>query len=153
MVDIAAGLSYAFERGICHRDLKMSNVLVSSVGQAMLLDFGLAAAENDDAANSPNPRTIDYAGLERATGVRKDDQRSDIYFLGCIFYHMLTGKPPIVETARPHTAIEQEPLRRRRRHSGSRPGNSPADRHRGQPCHGAQPFRCATSRRVKCSPT
>ncbi len=102
MADVAAGLNYAFQRGICHRDLKMSNVLVSSRGQAMLLDFGLAAADkqlSDDAvANSPNPRTIDYAGLERATGVRKDDQRSDIYFLGCIYYHMLTGNPPIYET-------------------------------------------------------
>lgn len=102
MADVAAGLSYAFERGICHRDLKMSNVLVSSMGQAMLVDFGLAAADknlSDDAvANSPNPRTIDYAGLERATGVRKDDPRSDIYFLGCILYHILTGKPPIYET-------------------------------------------------------
>lgn len=100
--DIAAGLAYAFDKGICHRDLKMSNVLVSSRGQATLVDFGLAAADgdkSDDAlANNPNPRTIDYAGLERATGVRKDDQRSDIYFLGCIFYHMLTGKPPIYET-------------------------------------------------------
>ena len=102
MADVAAGLQYAFQRGICHRDLKMSNVLVSSKGQAMLLDFGLAAADksmSDDAlANSPNPRTIDYAGLERATGVRKDDNRSDIYFLGCIYYHMLTGHPPITET-------------------------------------------------------
>lgn len=101
MADVANGLSYAFQRGICHRDLKMSNVLVSSMGQAMLLDFGLAAADRggmSDDTESANPRTIDYAGLERATGVRKDDQRSDIYFLGCIFYHMLTGKPPIVET-------------------------------------------------------
>ncbi len=102
VADVAAGLVYAFARGICHRDLKMSNVLVSSRGRAMLVDFGLAAADknlSDDAiANSPNPRTIDYAGLERATGVRKDDPRSDIYFLGCIFYHMLTGKPPIYET-------------------------------------------------------
>ncbi|MEX0978834.1 MAG: protein kinase [Pirellulales bacterium] len=102
VADVAAGLNYAFQRGICHRDLKMSNVLVSSKGQAMLVDFGLAAADknlSDDAiANSPNPRTIDYAGLERATGVRKDDPRSDIYFLGCIYYHMLTGVPPIYET-------------------------------------------------------
>ena len=45
VADVAAGLSYAFERGICHRDLKMSNVLVSSRGQAMLVDFGLAAAD------------------------------------------------------------------------------------------------------------
>ena len=46
----------------------------------------------------PNARTIDYAALERATGVRKDDTRSDIYFMGCIFYHMLTGQPPLMET-------------------------------------------------------
>jgi serine/threonine-protein kinase len=102
VTDVAAGLNYAFLRGICHRDLKMSNVLVSSKGQAMLVDFGLAAADknlSDEAiADSPNPRTIDYAGLERATGVRKDDPRSDIYFLGCIYYHILTGKPPIYET-------------------------------------------------------
>jgi serine/threonine-protein kinase len=102
VTDVAAGLNYAFLKGICHRDLKMSNVLVSSKGQAMLVDFGLAAADknlSDDAiANSPNPRTIDYAGLERATGVRKDDPRSDIYFLGCIYYHILTGVPPIYET-------------------------------------------------------
>ncbi len=102
VIDICAGLNYAAARGICHRDLKMSNVIVSSTGTAMLLDFGLAGGDknlSDDAiAKMQNPRTIDYAGLERATGVRKDDPRSDIYFLGCIFYHMLTGQPPLVET-------------------------------------------------------
>jgi len=102
VIDVASGLDYAFQRGICHRDLKMSNVLVSSRGQAKLVDFGLAAADknlSDDAiADCPNPRTIDYAGLERATGVRKDDQRSDLYFLGCIYYHLLTGQAPIYET-------------------------------------------------------
>jgi serine/threonine-protein kinase len=36
--------------------------------------------------------------LERVTGVRKDDTRSDIYFLGCIYYHMLTGQPPLKRT-------------------------------------------------------
>ena len=98
VADVAAGLAYAFERGICHRDLKMSNILISSRGQAKLVDFGLAAAEGQEDDETANPRTIDYAGLERATGVRKDDNRSDIYFLGAIYYHLLTGVPPIVET-------------------------------------------------------
>src|SRR5690606_29020536 len=49
-------------------------------------------------ADEANPRTIDYAGLERATNVRKDDTRSDIFFAGCIYYQMLSGKPALAET-------------------------------------------------------
>ncbi|MCA9241368.1 MAG: serine/threonine protein kinase [Planctomycetales bacterium] len=97
--DIVAGLSYAFQKGLTHRDLKMSNVLISSSGAAMLVDFGLAALEEEVAeGEAQNARAIDYAGLERATGVRKDDTRSDIFFAGCIFYQMLTGHPPMPET-------------------------------------------------------
>lgn len=103
MCDICSGLAYAFDHGVTHRDLKMSNVLVSSRGQARLVDFGLAAIGagklSDEAITQlPNPRTIDYAALERATGVRKDDKRSDIYFAGSILYNMLTGQAPLRET-------------------------------------------------------
>jgi serine/threonine-protein kinase len=103
MIGITDGLRYAFETArLIHRDLKMSNVLVSSRGEAKLVDFGLASMDEtltDDAlADLPNTRTIDYAALERATGVRRDDVRSDIYFLGCIYYNMLTGRPPLIET-------------------------------------------------------
>jgi serine/threonine-protein kinase len=102
MIDISEGLRCAFEHGLTHRDLKLNNVLVSSDGQAKVVDFGLAAlddAATDDVLDDlPNTRTIDYAALERATGVRKDDTRSDIYFLGCIFYNMLTGQAPLSDT-------------------------------------------------------
>lgn len=96
---MVAGLSYAFQQGITHRDLKMSNVILSSDGEAKLVDFGLAGLGGADAeGDGANPRAIDYAGLERATNVRKDDTRSDIFFAGCIYYQLLCGKPAIAET-------------------------------------------------------
>ncbi len=101
MIDITSGLAYAAGMGVYHRDLKLSNVLMSSTGRAQLVDFGLAAVTSGaegDVGEMVNPRTIDYAGLERATGVRKDDPRSDIYFAGCIFYHLLSGHAPLPET-------------------------------------------------------
>jgi serine/threonine-protein kinase len=100
--DVLSGLNYAIGKGVTHRDMKLSNVLISSHGRAKLVDFGLAAISADMSeeaiAAAPNPRSIDYAGLERVTGVKKNDPRSDIYFTGCMLYHMLAGKPPLYET-------------------------------------------------------
>ena len=102
IADALAGLDYALSKGVTHRDMKLSNLLISSHGRAKLVDFGLAAISADMSeeavAAAPNPRSIDYAGLERATGVRKNDRRSDIYFAGCMLYQMLSGRPPLYET-------------------------------------------------------
>lgn len=102
MYEVSAGLAYAASLGIAHRDLKLSNVLVSADGKAKLVDFGLAALSDrnnpEKMADCPNARAIDYAALERGTGVRKDDPRSDVYFAGNMLYHMLAGTPALTET-------------------------------------------------------
>ncbi len=102
MYEISSGLAHAASLGIAHRDLKLSNVLISSEGKAKLVDFGLAALSDrnnpEKMADCPNARAIDYAALERGTGVRKDDPRSDVYFAGNMLYHMLAGTPALTET-------------------------------------------------------
>ncbi len=96
MVDVTNAIRYAHQKGIMHRDLKPSNVLVSSRGVAKVVDFGLASELDQE--EGKNLRTVDYAGLEKASGAKRNDPRSDIYFLGTIYYYMLCGKHALKET-------------------------------------------------------
>lgn len=94
--DCAQGLAHAYSKNLTHRDIKLTNILISSMKEAKLVDFGLAQmfaaiGREEDQVD----RTVDYAGLERATGVKYGDVRSDIFFLGCVFFEMLTGRPPL----------------------------------------------------------
>lgn len=92
MLGLAEGMTYSHNQGVTHRDIKATNILISNSGAAKLVDFGLAAI--DDAGGKggmQSQRTVDYSALERTCGSAKGDPRSDIFFLGCVFYHMLTG--------------------------------------------------------------
>jgi eukaryotic-like serine/threonine-protein kinase len=96
--EAAAGLAYAYTRGLTHRDMKASNILLAATGTAKLVDFGLAELTGPSDSDTAQERTIDYAGLEKATGAKHGDTRSDIFFLGCVLFEMLCGRPPMTMT-------------------------------------------------------
>ena len=101
-VDVCSGLEYAMRKNVPHRDLKLSNILLSSTGEAKIVDFGLASIiQSGVGADIPflkNQQSIDYIALEKAAGTKRMDDRSDLYFLGCVIYQLLSGESPFPET-------------------------------------------------------
>ncbi len=119
MIQIAAGLNHAAERGVVHRDIKPSNIVITPDGRAKIVDMGLArqlegGSVNGDLTHSGvTLGTFDYISPEQALDPRRADVRSDIYSLGCAFYHALTGRPPVPEgnaTKKLHAHQNIEPL-------------------------------------------
>lgn len=98
--DICSGLSYANSLDTTHRDLKLTNVLMSSDGNAKLVDFGLAGAElpTKSFISDGVRRALEYATLEKGTNAPKNDPRSDIFFAGAILYELLSGESPWART-------------------------------------------------------
>jgi CheY-like chemotaxis protein len=95
--------------------MKLTNVLIDTAKQvAKLVDFGLAEITNmfkgqwDVAGEVQIDRTVDYAGLEKVTAVPHGDTRSDIFFLGCVAYEMLTGRSPMEMTKDKHARMQRE---------------------------------------------
>ena len=94
---ILQALNFSHRKGIIHRDIKPGNIMITDQGQVKVMDFGIARAISDIQATLTNTwnivGTAQYLSPEQATG-EASDARSDIYSVGCVFYEVLTGRPP-----------------------------------------------------------
>jgi serine/threonine-protein kinase len=93
---IAAALQVAHEKELVHRDVKPSNVILTSEDHVYLTDFGLAKRAGTAAGLTGVDQmlgTVDYVAPEQIEG-SEPDARGDVYSLGCVLFEMLAGEPP-----------------------------------------------------------
>jgi serine/threonine-protein kinase len=123
------GLQYAHEHGVVHRDVKPENLLLTTDGNTLVADFGIARALQPDAGDARLTETgmavgtPAYMSPEQASGDKSIDARTDVYSLAAVLYEMLAGEPPFAGSRSPRRACGVCGRRRRRqwtRRSGTR---------------------------------
>jgi TolB-like protein/Tfp pilus assembly protein PilF len=117
---LARTVHYAHERGILHRDIKPGNILVDAKGEPHLTDFGLARLAETESTVTRTTEVLgtpSYMAPEQAQGnpaAAGLARTTDVYGLGAVFYHLLTGHPPFAGGTTYETiqlVLETEPRR------------------------------------------
>jgi serine/threonine-protein kinase len=117
LANVSRAIHYAHQRGVLHRDLKPSNILIDESGNPHVTDFGLAKQTASAGSLTKTGMIIgtpSYMSPEQAAGARGEvGPASDVYSLGAILYHMLTGRPPFQAASPVDTVLlvlEQDPV-------------------------------------------
>jgi len=110
---IAEGLKAAHKKGVTHRDIKSSNIMITDEDQVKIMDFGLAKVRGGAQVTKVGTTlgTAAYMSPEQARG-EEADHRSDIWSFGVVLYEMLTGKFPFggdYEQAVTYAIMNEEP--------------------------------------------
>jgi eukaryotic-like serine/threonine-protein kinase len=113
---MADAVQHAHEAGVLHRDLKPSNVLLDAQGEPHVTDFGLARPLDDESSLTLTGQilgTPGYIAPEQAKGGGAVGPAADVYGLGAVLFHLLTGRAPFVGASTAETltqVLQQEPL-------------------------------------------
>ncbi len=115
-IQVAGALACAHTLPVVHRDLKPANIMIDEEGSAVLIDFGIAKPLRADAtrytAHGSTLGTRGYLAPEQLLE-REPTARTDVYCFGCIFYELLTGRPPFSlgpESGLTDKHLNEEPL-------------------------------------------
>lgn len=112
LAEAARGLDYAHANGMLHRDVKPANILLGEprpghgpLERVLIADFGIAKSLEDTAGLTTTGTILasfPYAAPEQLDPAAELDERTDVYALGCTFYHLLVGAPPYPGTSPAH---------------------------------------------------